>query len=746
LTFQRGALEVSLAVFSAGLVLFLTTVLPLSGLRRLETESLDLRFRLRGVRPPGSEAVLITVDDQSLAKLGRWPLSRRVFAKAIRALDQAGTKVIVVDLLFEEPDQPISPEIGALAQAAAAALPAGQNLKLRAALQHLVEDDPDGDLEVAIRASGKVVLPVAFSFDGPAESSSPPGLSEAAFQRFEPGPTPTQFPLQPVSALLPLKRLATAAAGLGHVNIAYDVDGSPRYDYLALPFNGDLIPSIAVRTVSAFLGVQWSDVSLIPDRGVRIGNKLVPTDPEMRLLINYRGPPQTFPSYSFVDLVEGRIPAEALRGRIALIGASFVGARDSSPSPFENGNMTGTERLANIIDTILKSDFLAEEPPPWPVIIDVVVLLLSAGMALATRRLDARVAVVVSLAPVVGWVAGAQCAFLHGLWLPLVTPALALAVPLPVVLMSRFWVMEREGRAVKQAFRHYLAPELVNILAEHPEQLTLGGETRLMTIMFCDIRGFTSISERLKENPQALTRLINRFLTPMSEIIIAHGGTIDKFIGDCIMAFWNAPLADERHAHHACAAALAMVRALDVLNRQLEAEAAAEIKPFYRLSIGIGLNSGQCVVGNMGSDQRFDYSVLGHTVNVASRLESLTKKYDVGIIVGESTRALAGPWAMIELDTVAVVGNREAVRIYALLGDESRAKSPAFRALAVQHELMLTNYAQKNWPRAREALLACRRFDEGLAQLCDIYERRITRIPRGPRNEDWDDVSVDRGK
>jgi len=232
----------------------------------------------------------------------------------------------------------------------------------------------------------------------------------------------------------------------------------------------------------------------------------------------------------------------------------------------------------------------------------------------------------------------------------------------------------------------------VTVLAAHPERLQLGGETRPMTIMFCDVRGFTAISEAFKSNPPALTKLINRLLTPMSDIIMAHRGTIDKYMGDCIMAFWNAPLDDPDHADDACAAALAMLDELERLNRDLGAEAAAEGRPFQRLDVGIGINSGDCVVGNMGSTRRFDYTVLGDAVNLASRLEGLSKTYGVGIVIGEATREAAPSWAALELDQVAVKGKREAIRIYGLLGDRQLALTQAFAALSDRHAAMLAAY------------------------------------------------------
>jgi adenylate cyclase len=509
-----------------------------------------------------------------------------------------------------------------------------------------------------------------------------------------------------------------------------------------LPFAGDFLPSLPVRAVAAFLGVKWDAVGLAPGSGVTIGRIAVPTDAGMRLLIDYRGPRGTFPTYSFADFAAGKVSDAALRGRIVLIGASFTGDADSNADPFGTTPLPGTERMANVIDTILAGDFIAESPPPWPWLTIVLVLLLAALGGGTAALVPTRAAFVTAIMPIALWLFGAQWAFADHLWLPVVDPIAALAAAMASVLLFRYWVVDREGRVVKSAFRHYLAPAMVNLLAAHPERLKLGGETREMTMLFCDVRGFTSISESFKSNPQGLTQLINRFLTPMTDIIMERSGTIDKYMGDCVMAFWNAPLDDPLHADHACESALAMMRALDAVNVALEAEARAAGTPFHPLKIGIGLNSGACVVGNMGSDQRFDYSVLGDAVNLASRLEGQSKTYGVGIVIGDTTRAAAPAWAALELDLIAVKGKAEGVRIHALMGDAALAAAPRFAALVARQAAFLERFRAQDWPAARDALAACRVADDSLSTLYDLYEERITIYETDPPPPDWDGVFV----
>ena len=739
----RGLREAGLALAVAAAVIIPLSAFDIGQLRILETASLDLRFRLRGVEKPGDEVAVILADDPTLAKFGRWPLSRHLFAQAVRLLDAAGVKVIAFDLLFAEEERMFSRQVRDAARAAMAKLPDPADEKLRDTLGWIADEDPDGDFVATVKKSGRVLLPFAFSFKGDAEAQSPDFLSNQAYQQLDASPLQPIFPLQPLAAVTAFPQLAEAAAGHGHINISFDRDGAPRYDYLALPFNGDFLPSLPVRAVAAYLGVPWDKVGLALGAGVHIGKIDAPTDPAMRLLVNYRGPRGTIPTYSFADLIDGKIAADKLAGRIVLIGASFIGDADSDPAPFNNTPMPGTERLANVIDSLVAGDFIHENPPPWPLVTVIAVILIAGSSGIGIGLAPTRLAVLFAFAPVVLWAAGAQLAFDHGLWLSLINPLLALAAGSLSVLLFRYGFVDLQRRRVQTAFRHYLAPDLVKQLADNPQQLKLGGETRMISVMFSDIRGFTSISEGFKSNPEGLSRLINRgFLTPMTHLIMERRGTIDKYMGDCIMAFWNAPLDDTEHADHACASALAMHRELVAINVELEREAAAEGRVFQPIAIGVGINTGECVVGNMGSDERFAYTAMGDAVNLASRLEGQTKAYHVGVIIGEATRAAAPKWAALELDLIAVKGKQEAVRIYALLGDAALAASPEFAAQRACHARLLDCYRVQDWAGAGAALAECRGGMAALAGFYDLYAERIAYFASNPPGVDWDGVFV----
>ena len=679
-------------VVRAGLVALLAAAATIAALewfgdspmmRGLETASLDMRLRLRGEKPPGAETVLILVDDRSLAALGRWPFSRRLFARAIDRLGEAGARVIVLDLLFSEPEQPVSAEAREAARRAALLLADQGHPELRAALGRIADDDPDGTLATALRTSGRVMLAFAFGFQtafGLPTATGPvaPLPADTAFSRFEPSPEEAEFPLQPQSLTPPTAQLAGEAAGLGHVTIAFDRDGAPRYEYLALPYDGDLYPSLSVRAVARYRGVAWSEVGLAPGHGVSIGPLAVPTDRSMRLLINYRGPRGTFPTYSFADLIEGKVPAAALRDRIALVGAAATGVNDTFRTPYGSAPVPGVERMANAIDTMLHRRFI-ERPDLLGAAEPAAVLALAALAGGVAAIVPAWTAVLVGVAPAALWAVASYLAVLNGLWLNLIIPLLALGVAMLAVLLFRHAVVDREGRHVRAAFRHYLAPALVSELAAHPERLRLGGEIRPMTVMFCDIRNFTRLSEGIP--PEVLVQVVNRFFTPMTDIIQAHLGTVDKYIGDCVMAFWNAPLDDPDHARHACEAAQAMLAEIG----QLAGRLSAEFPGVPHLAAGIGLNSGACCVGNVGSRHRFDYSVLGDTVNLASRIEGSCKLYGLPLLAGEATAALAPELPWLVVDEITVRGHTAPTRIYALWPGPPERHA----ALASLHERLL---------------------------------------------------------
>ena len=694
MTLRRGARSAGLALISAAVVVLLFTVFADSPVvRGLETTSLDLRFRLRGVRPPGPEVTIILIDDRSLESLGRWPLSRAVFARALEVLDQAGAKVVAFDLLFTEPDEPLPADLRDTLRAAADALTGDRGDRLRATLRRLDDGDRDRRFAAAIRASGNVLLPIGLSsVDMPAEE--PSWLSDSAYVRFDRSPLSPIFPWRPKSAVLPIEKLGAAAAGLGHTSFALDSDDAPRYDYAVLPYEADFLPSLPIRAAAAYLGAAWPQVTLALGAGVRIGELTVPTDRAMRLLINYRGPRGTFPSFSFTDLLAGRVAADQLSGRIVLIGASFVGSGDSYGQPFSNTRTPGVERIANIIDTIVSRDFIGVPSGGWSIIVVAAVLLVAALAGAMTEFLPTRLAALVGAAPIAAWAGAAQLAFAKNVWLPLIEPVAALATAAATVLLFRYWFVDRVSRRIRSAFSHYLAPTIVDRLAESETELHLGGERREVTIMFADLSGFTAMSTRL--SPEELMALTNSYHALMVEAVEGLGGYVNQFVGDAVMAIFGAPVPNPDHA--ACAARAA----LRVVETVMQAKADADRRGVPGYAVKIGLNSGPAVVGNVGAPERYNYTAVGETVNIAARLEGVPEDYGCRVVVGPATAAaIADRFVICELDWIKVKGKDTPFSVYQLAGEKSTANEAELACLA-QYKAGLERYRAGDFAVAEE--------------------------------------------
>jgi len=396
------------------------------------------------------------------------------------------------------------------------------------------------------------------------------------------------------------------------------------------------------------------------------------------------------------------------------------------------------------VEQILSGHFM--ERPDWADGMEkIFILVMGMTLILLTPHFGAMPGASISLGTAIG--AAAMSWYLYTDKLLLVDPIYPGIAILMVYLASSsimYLQTEAERERVRGAFSQYLSPALVEQLAKEPNRLRLGGESRNMSFLFCDVRGFTSISESYKSNPQGLTRLINRFLTPLTDAILARKGTIDKYMGDCIMAFWNAPMDVERHAYYGCQSALAMMAEMAPLNERLEAEAIEEGRKHVPLKVGIGLNSGPAVVGNMGSELRIDYSVLGDTVNLAARLEGQSKAYGVDIVIGETTHAQVPELATLFLDNIKVKGKTEAVTIFCLVGDEEVTESQGFQTLKQFHNQMIEAYLEQDWNRAIKRLKECRLLcaPYNIDGFYDLYETRILHFQAESPGEDWDGVFV----
>jgi adenylate cyclase len=431
-----------------------------------------------------------------------------------------------------------------------------------------------------------------------------------------------------------------------------------------------------------------------------------------------------------------------LRGKLVLIGTSAIGLLDLKTTPVE-AVMPGVEVHAQILESVLTKSLLVS--PAYAIGAELIVaVLLGLAIIVAAPMLSATIVVVLGACLIAGLIGLSWYLFAaHSLLIDFTYPLISSWLIYLVFTFVNYFREQKQRQQIRSAFGFYLSPHMVEQLARSPEKLVLGGEERRMTILFSDVRGFTTISEHYKDDPQGLTRLMNRFLTPLTNAIIERKGTIDKYIGDAIMAFWNAPVDDDEQEVNACDAALEMQARAQALNAELKAEADANGGAFMPLRIGIGLNTGPCVVGNMGSDFRFNYSVLGDTVNVAARLEARTKDYRLPLVIGSRTAEKAKQkFATMEIDLIQVKGKKEPEAVYAVLGRAEVEQDPRCRELCELNASMIASYRKQEWDKALDLIDRCREPANSfnVAGLYDMYVERIASYRADPPPADWDGV------
>jgi adenylate cyclase len=638
-------------------------------LTTIETTLYDLHFTLRGARDPGDAVVIVAADETSLAALGRWPWPRSVLADLTTALSDAGAKVIAFDILLSEPqvegEQRVAGQLAERFEALGLSPLGGVGQSLHRELDALVQKaDHDGRLQQAIDESGRVLLPMVFEIaPPPAQAPEPSGSPlKSALVSFNHWAERGRYP--PVSASGasgPIPRLAGAARDLGHVNMIAVPDGTTRWEAPVIEYRGYYYPSLAVQAARLALGVPASGLKLDFGRSLDAGRVAIPLDARDRMLVDYAGPAGTFRYISAVDALRGRMRADAVRDRVVFVGASAAAIYDLRVTPL-SPVLPGVEKHANVAANILSGRFL--ERPDWVELLEAAgIVFWPLALAWVLPRLRPIVSVVAVLAAWALYFGAVHGAFLRGLWLPLVYPTLAMALTFLGITVYRLFTEERQRLWIKRAFQRYVSPEVVDQLVDNPAALAFGGEVRELTVLFTDIRDFTTYTER--HPPQEVVHTLREYLTTMADQVIRNKGTLDKFIGDAVMAIFGAPVAYPDHALRACRAALAMIDELE----KLQARWAAEGREPFRM--GIGINTGEMVVGNLGSEQLFDYTVVGDGVNLGARLESLNKEYSTKrhIIISESTYAAARDAIEVRrLGEVLVKGKTRPVVIYELLG------------------------------------------------------------------------------
>lgn len=672
-------------------------------------------YQRQSPRPanPDPAVVMIDIDESSLRRLGQWPWPRDMLGDLVDRLGQAGAAAIAFDMAFAEADRT---SLATLAP----------RLKARGTEIALPEDPLARDNDLAFAAAiarQRVVLGQALAPDDSAPAPAPP-KSGSAFT----GSDPTRYLPDYGGALGNLPVLTEAALGLGSFSFVTNGDNIIRHLPVVAQAKGRIYPSLALEALRVAQGasgivLRGSDTGL---QAIKVGDVEFPADPSGRFWIHFSGMGH-MAQIPAADLLAAAEPDPRIAGRIALIGTSAIGLRDLVSTPLAAG-VAGVILHAEVIDQILTGDTL--QRPDWAAGAERVAMA-GAGLILLLALLGgtAWAGLAAAAALSAGAVIGAWAAFAKaGLLLDAVPLLWAVAATFTIALPVQLWLGNRDRRFVRAAFSRYLSPALVERLSQDASHLRLGGETRDVTVLFSDIRGFTSLSEQL--GPEELTTLLNSLLTPMTEALLAEDATIDKYIGDAVMALWNAPLDIPDHPRKAARAALAMRAALDAINARTG----------QNLQIGIGLHRGMACVGNLGSAQRFSYSAIGDSVNLAARVEGLTKHYGCAILVTQAIAAEIPDHALLEADLVRVVGRQEAVRLYVLLGGPDLALEPQFRAIAQSHARFISAWQAGDFTAAQIQLAALRQSAPAdLLPLYALYDDRLSDAAAAPAT-DWDGI------
>ena len=679
---------------------------------------------------PETPVRIVDIDEASLAKIGQWPWPRTAMRDLLRELTEKGAVAVGFDVLFIEPDRSSIEEI-------AKRLPAAQASAL---LQHAAEERTNDQVFADALRESPSVLGTSLNNSSTVSFRSKAGFAVA-------GDDPRQFIPSYSGTSGNLAVLEDAAHGIGAINWLPDRDQIVRRVPMLYRVGTELVPSLAAEVIRIAQDASTYVLKAANASGetafgrntglnhLKIGDLEIPTDADGGIVIQFRrsNPAAYIPAWK---VLSGEVPREDVAGRIILVGTSAPGLLDLRATPLDSA-VPGVEVHAQLLEHILAGRSLVR--PDYALAIEEsIIIVLGILLAAILPRVSATRAAASGLLIIAALLLGGWLAYrTWGLLLDTAYPALALGSMTAAITFYVYRGVETQRTAIRSAFGHYLAPEVIEEIIADPHKLELGGEVRELTLMFCDVRNFTSISEQL--NAAELTRFINELLTPLSEAILSHRGTIDKYMGDAVMAFWNAPLDDPQHADHACEAAMEMATRLNALNLQWAQQAAAAQRPFDEVRIGIGINTGECCVGNFGSSVRFDYSAIGDEVNVTSRLEGLSKIYGLTAVVSERTLATAKTdFPLFELDIVMVKGRARANRIYTLLqllGDDL----DQLTRLQHRQEEFLYAYRAQKWNDAERALAACREI--GIAQLetyYSLFASRITALRDISLPSDWD--------
>jgi adenylate cyclase len=679
----------------------------------------DAYQRLKPRKPLGQPIRVVDIDEASIAEYGQWPWPRTKLAEIVDRLAEYGALTIAFDMVFSEPDR-TGPQ-GFIQQLE------DRNWPGKANIEDLIRKIPDND---EIFAESLARAPTVLGFFNDSKSRLGLPSIKAGFAILGDDPKPVLPRIS--SSVVSLPIFQDAAVGHGSISLGrqsddvvrqvpmFSTDGENIYPAMAIEALRVVqgAPSFTLKTSSASGEYSGGDTALIQ---FKVGQFAVPVTQQGNMLI-YAAPVGDDMFLSARQLLDGsREEIQPLiEGHIVFVGASASGLRDIRTSALGE-SVPGVYMHAQIVDQILSGEFLSR--PDWATGAEIaamtmLVALIVVVLPFAGAIISALFGLLASLAVVgASWYAFTQ----YGLLLDPLFPMLCSGAIFVMTTILLFAFAEREKRFVRGAFQRYLAPDLLNKLERNPDSLKLGGEIRDMTLMFMDIRGFTPISEKL--SPESLVTFLNQLLSPLSEVIQNHEGAIDKYIGDSIMAFWNAPLDVEDHPRKAAHAALAMLHEIERLNSENTFGFHGPPLELGDVKIGIGLNTGECCVGNMGSAKRFDYSVIGDAVNIASRIESSCKAVGWALLISQITAEACSDFAMLEAGAIELKGKSAPMLLFALVGDENMAKTQEWQTLHANHRSFRDAIERGDAAAAEKARLACLEFKP--ADLTSFYEKYV---------------------
>lgn len=696
---MRKYLIFFLLALLSSFTVFCIDFLSLPFVHNVDLKMKDLRLIVRGPTKPPASVIIVAIDNKSVKEIGRWPWSREYIAELIKGLGDYGVKTAALDVVFSEKQNPIS----------------------------------DKAVADSIQLSGNVISGYFFRNEvQPVEPDALAQIQSSKIQQLTIEPDVSSVPLIEYSNLdANIASITQAAVGYGFFNVISDSDGLFRQLPLLMLYNGDVYPSMVLQALKYYTEEMVQvRIGKAGVQTISMGKYNIPCNQEGSIPVNYYGSTGSIKTYSAVDIIKKRIPASELVGKLVFVGFTEIGIYDVRPTPFDP-ILPGVEIHASLAANVLESNFIINNSRT--LFIERIILLIFPLL----------------LAIILGTVPTASLGFLSGTGfiaiyftinyfifsryhfdLSLLSPMMALGLSTISSEIYRSLVVDSKGRYMKKAFSNYVSADLVAQIMKNPDSLKLGGEKREITILFSDIRGFTTLSEKL--SPEALVQVLNEYLNPMTLIVLEEKGTLDKYIGDAVMAIYNAPLDVDNHPDHACRSALKMMDKLAELNKSFVE------RGINTIDIGIGINTGDAVVGNMGAAMRFDYTAIGDNVNLASRLEGLNKMYGTHIIVSESTKMLAGSELPFrEIDLVAVKGKQLPVPIYELmLVEDEKFRNDFAKALSL--------YRQRDFESALSLFGALN--NDKHDKVSALYIERCHEFIASMPDENWDGVFVAKTK